>query len=239
MNEIAQLKELIHSGGSNVFFGGAGVSVPSGIPDFRSQDGLYNIKYKYPPETIISHSFFQKMPSEFYRFYKEKMVYPEAEPNDAHLCLAQLESEGMLDAVITQNIDGLHTYAGSKNVIEIHGSIHRNHCVRCGKAYGLDYITSSENVPYCECGGIVKPDVVLYEESLDPDDIQKAVYYISKCDLLIIGGTSLSVYPAAGFINYLKSGAKIAIINMSPTPADTTADILINQSIDTVFRQLV
>ena len=238
MDQITKLKEKIRSGGKNVFFGGAGVSVPSGIPDFRSQDGLYNMEYKYPPETIISHSFFQRMPSEFFRFYRNKMVYPSAKPNKAHLALARLESEGLLETVITQNIDGLHYAAGSKNVIELHGSIHRNHCVKCGRSYDLDYICSFNDIPYCECGGIVKPDVVLYEESLDSEDISNAVKYISDCDLLIIGGTSLSVYPAAGFINYLKPGASIAIVNMSSTPADRSADILINQSIDTVFELL-
>ncbi len=196
------------------------------------------MKYKYPPESIISHSFFSRMPSEFYRFYRDKMVYPDARPNASHTAVARLEAEGMMDAVVTQNIDGLHSAAGSKNVIELHGSIHRNHCMKCGRSFNLDYITAAEDIPYCECGGIVKPDVVLYEESLNSDDIQRAVNYISKCDLLIIGGTSLSVYPAAGFINYLKPDAKVAIINMSPTLSDNTADILIHKSIDTVFEQL-
>lgn len=213
-----------------VFFGGAGVSTESGIPDFRSADGLYNQKYRYPPEQIISHSFFLRDPEEFYRFYRDRMIYQEAKPNAAHLKLAELERAGKLSAVITQNIDGLHTAAGSKNVIELHGSVHRNHCMKCGKSYGLDFIMSTQGVPKCECGGIVKPDVVLYEEPLDENCINRAINAISEADMLIIGGTSLAVQPAAGLIRFF-NGRRLAVINKTPTSADDEADIVINGSI--------
>ena len=199
---IDLLKQWIAQSDSIVFFGGAGVSTESGIPDFRSVDGLYNQTYDYPPETIISHSFYVRNPQEFYRFYKDRMLFPAAKPNRAHLALAKLEQEGKLKTVITQNIDGLHQAAGSKEVLELHGSVHRNYCTRCGQFYGLDYVMKSEGVPKCSCGGIIKPDVVLYEEGLDNRILQKAVRAIHNADMLMIGGTSLVVYPAAGLIDY-------------------------------------
>ena len=203
MNEKWQkLKEWIDQGSNIVFFGGAGVSTESGIPDFRSVDGLYNQKYTYPPEMIISHSFYVKNPEEFYRFYKDRMIFSEAEPNGAHKALAKLEQEGKLKAVITQNIDGLHQAAGSREVLELHGSIHRNYCTRCGEFYDLDYVKKSEGVPRCACGGIIKPDVVLYEEGRDQRLLQKAVAYIARADVLIVGGTSLVVNPAAWRVDY-------------------------------------
>ena len=221
--------------GSNiVFFGGAGVSTESGIPDFRSVDGLYNQKYTYPPEMIISHSFYVKNPEEFYRFYKDRMIFSEAEPNGAHKALAKLEQEGKLKAVITQNIDGLHQAAGSREVLELHGSIHRNYCTRCGEFYDLDYVKKSEGVPRCACGGIIKPDVVLYEEGLDQRLLQKAVGYIARADVLIVGGTSLVVYPAAGLIDYYR-GNKLVLINRSATSRDSQADLVINDSIGQVL----
>ncbi len=224
------LQSMIDESSRIVFFGGAGVSTESGIPDFRSADGLYNQKYRYPPEQIISHSFFLRDPEEFYRFYRDRMIYQEAKPNAAHLKLAELERAGKLSAVITQNIDGLHTAAGSKNVIELHGSVHRNHCMKCGKSYGLDFIMSTHGVPKCECGGIVKPDVVLYEEPLDENCINRAINAISEADMLIIGGTSLAVQPAAGLIRFF-NGRRLAVINKTPTSADDEADIVINASI--------
>lgn len=224
------LQSMIDESSRIVFFGGAGVSTESGIPDFRSADGLYNQKYRYPPEQIISHSFFMRDPGEFYRFYRDRMIYQQAKPNAAHIKLAELERAGKLTAVITQNIDGLHTAAGSKNVIELHGSVHRNHCMKCGKFYGLDYIMSTSGVPHCECGGIVKPDVVLYEEPLDEDCINRAINAISEADMLIIGGTSLAVQPAAGLIRFF-NGRRLAVINKTPTSADDEADIVINASI--------
>lgn len=224
------LQSMIDESSRIVFFGGAGVSTESGIPDFRSADGLYNQKYRYPPEQIISHSFFLREPEEFYRFYRDRMIYQEAKPNAAHLKLAELERAGKLSAVITQNIDGLHTAAGSKNVIELHGSVHRNHCMKCGKSYGLDFIMSTQGVPKCECGGIVKPDVVLYEEPLDENCINRAINAISEADMLIIGGTSLAVQPAAGLIRFF-NGRRLAVINKTPTSADDEADIVINGSI--------
>lgn len=224
------LQSMIDESSRIVFFGGAGVSTESGIPDFRSADGLYNQKYRYPPEQIISHSFFLRDPEEFYRFYRDRMIYQEAKPNAAHLKLAELERAGKLSAVITQNIDGLHTAAGSKNVIELHGSVHRNHCMKCGKSYGLDFIMSTQGVPKCECGGIVKPDVVLYEEPLDENCINRAINAISEADMLIIGGTSLAVQPAAGLIRFF-NGRRLAVINKTPTSADDEADIVINASI--------
>lgn len=234
---IAELKRIIDESENIVFFGGAGVSTESGIPDFRSVDGLYNQKYKYPPETIISHSFYRRYPEEFYRFYKDKMIFTEAEPNDAHLKLAELEEKGKLKAVITQNIDGLHQMAGSKNVIELHGSVHRNYCERCHTFYDLKYVVESDGVPVCTCGGTIKPDVVLYEEALKGEDMEQAVRYISEADTLIIGGTSLVVYPAAGLIRYFR-GKHLVVINMSPTYTDNQADLLIAEKIGKVFSSI-
>ncbi len=230
------LKHWIEESDNIVFFGGAGVSTESGIPDFRSQDGLYNQQYAYPPETIISHSFYMRNPEEFYRFYKNKMIFTDAKPNAAHLALAKWEAEGKLKAVVTQNIDGLHQMAGSREVLELHGSIHRNYCTRCHKFYGLDRIVSSEGVPTCTCGGRIKPDVVLYEEGLDQRTLQKAVAYIRHADVLIVGGTSLTVYPAAGLIDYYQ-GNKLVLINKSATTRDARADLVINEPIGEVFRE--
>lgn len=229
------LQEIIDDSKRIVFFGGAGVSTESGIPDFRSQDGLYNQKYDYPPEQIVSHTFFTRRTEEFYRFYKDRMIFPKAKPNAAHKKLAELERAGKLFAVITQNIDGLHQAAGSVNVIELHGSVHRNYCMNCGKSYSLDEIMASEGVPKCGCGGTIKPDVVLYEESLNTSDIERAVNEISKADCLIIGGTSLAVYPAAGLVHYFK-GKYLVVINKSTLDAD--ADLVINDSIGEVLEQL-
>lgn len=231
------LQSVIDEGKRIVFFGGAGVSTESGIPDFRSADGLYNQKYKFPPERIISHSFFMSQPEEFYRFYRDRMIFPDAKPNAAHLKLAELERAGKLTAVITQNIDGLHTAAGSKNVIELHGSVHRNHCMKCGKSYGLDFIADSEGIPRCECGGIVKPDVVLYEEGLDENDINRAINAIAEADVLIIGGTSLVVQPAAGLTRFF-NGRRLVVINKTPTSADDEADIVIKGSIGETLSQI-
>ncbi len=231
------LQSVIDEGKRIVFFGGAGVSTESGIPDFRSADGLYNQKYKFPPERIISHSFFMSQPEEFYRFYRDRMIFPDAKPNAAHLKLAELERAGKLTAVITQNIDGLHTAAGSRNVIELHGSVHRNHCMKCGKSYGLDFIANSEGIPRCECGGIVKPDVVLYEEGLDENDINRAINAIAEADVLIIGGTSLVVQPAAGLIRFF-GGRRLVVINKTPTSADDEADIVIKGSIGETLSQI-
>lgn len=222
-----QLQKWINESDNIVFFGGAGVSTESGIPDFRSVDGLYNQQYAYPPETILSHSFFEKNPEEFYRFYHNKMLFPNAKPNAAHLKLAELERVGKLKAVVTQNIDGLHQAAGSVNVYELHGSVHRNYCMKCRQFYDLDFMTKSEGVPRCPvCGGMIKPDVVLYEESLDQETIEAAVLAISRADMLIIGGTSLAVYPAAGLVRYYR-GNKLTLINKSPTPYDKEADLVI------------
>lgn len=231
------LQSVIDEGRRIVFFGGAGVSTESGIPDFRSADGLYNQKYKFPPERIISHSFFMSQPEEFYRFYRDRMIFPDAKPNAAHLKLAELERAGKLTAVITQNIDGLHTAAGSRNVIELHGSVHRNHCMKCGKSYGLDFIANSDGIPRCECGGIVKPDVVLYEEGLDESDINRAINAIAEADVLIIGGTSLVVQPAAGLIRFF-NGRRLVVINKTPTSADDEADIVIKGSIGETLSQI-
>lgn len=231
------LQSVIDEGRRIVFFGGAGVSTESGIPDFRSADGLYNQKYKFPPERIISHSFFMSQPEEFYRFYRDRMIFPEAKPNAAHLKLAELERAGKLSAVITQNIDGLHTAAGSRNVIELHGSVHRNHCMKCGRAYELDFIADGEGIPRCECGGIVKPDVVLYEEGLNENDINRAINAIVEADVLIIGGTSLVVQPAAGLIRFF-GGRRLVVINKTPTSADDEADIVIKGSIGETLSQI-
>ncbi len=236
MGKIDELNALVASSSRIVFFGGAGVSVPSGIPDFRSDNGLYKQKFRYPAEVMLSHDFFYRHTSEFYDFYKTCMLYPDAKPNAAHLKLAELEKAGKLTAVITQNIDGLHQAAGSKNVLELHGSVLRNHCVSCGKFYPLSFITGTEGVPRCEhCGGLIKPDVVLYGESLDEEVLTDSVNAIFDCDLLIVGGTSLSVYPAAGLIRYLRKDARLCIVNLSATGADSQADLLIQQGIDSVF----
>ena len=217
-----------------VFFGGAGVSTESGIPDFRSVDGLYNQQYKYPPETILSHTFFLSETAEFYRFYRAKMLALDAQPNAAHLKLAEWEREGKCRAVVTQNIDGLHQAAGSKNVLELHGSVHRNHCTRCGAFYTLDDVLRSEGVPRCGCGGVIKPDVVLYGEALDETTLNAAVRAIRRADLLLVGGTSLNVYPAAGLLRYF-TGAALAVVNKTPTPADARADLVIQASIGRVL----
>lgn len=233
-----ELQKIIDSHKNIVFFGGAGVSTESGIPDFRSQDGIYNQQYKYPPETIISHSFFVRNTEEFYRFYKDKMLILNVEPNAAHKKLAGLENAGKLKAVVTQNIDGLHQKAGSKNVFELHGSIHRNYCTRCGKFFDAQYVKDIVGVPKCDsCGGLIKPDVVLYEEGLDNEVIEGAVRAIQKADCLIIGGTSLVVYPAAGLIDYF-SGDKLVLINKSTTSRDTNADLVIKAPIGEVFSKI-
>ena len=232
-----QLQEIVDECNNLVFFGGAGVSTESGIPDFRSVDGLYHMKYDYPPETILSHTFFKRHPEEFYRFYRDKMLILDAKPNAAHRKLAQWEKEGRLKAVITQNIDGLHQKAGSKEVLELHGSIHRNYCTRCGKFFDAEYMQRAEGVPKCECGGIIKPDVVLYEEGLDMQVVSKAIQYISRADVLIVGGTSLVVYPAAGLIDYY-NGKKLVMVNKSVTPKDAGADLLVQGSIGEIFSQI-
>lgn len=235
---INEFKAIINASNNIVFFGGAGVSTESGIPDFRSVDGLYHQEYAYPPETILSHTFYRRNPMEFYRFYRQKMFYPDAKPNTAHLKLAQLEQEGKLQAVITQNIDGLHQMAGSRNVLELHGSILRNYCENCGHFHDGAYIMNSTDIPKCQkCGGPVKPDVVLYEEALNEQVINNAVRFIRNADILIIGGTSLAVYPAAGLIDYFK-GNKLIVINKAPTPRDSHADLLIQAPIGEVFSQI-
>ncbi len=238
MNNIEQFVDWVDKCDNIVFFGGAGVSTESGIPDFRSPDGLYNQKYKYPPETIISHSFYLRYPEEFYRFYKDKMLYPDSEPGITHLALAKLEQQGKLKAVVTQNIDGLHQKAGNKNVIELHGSVLRNYCERCHRFYGMESIINSCGIPTCECGGIIKPDVVLYEEGLDEDNITAAIEYIRNADMLVVGGTSLGVYPAAGLIDYYR-GDKLVLINKSQTPYDGKADLLINAPLADVFGRFI
>lgn len=230
------LQEIIDDSRKIVFFGGAGVSTESGIPDFRSVDGLYNQKYDYPPETIISHSFFVRHTEEFFRFYRDRMVYTDAQPNAAHKKLAEWEERGILSAVVTQNIDGLHQLAGSKKVIELHGSVHRNYCTKCGKFHPLSAVTETDGVPKCECGGIIKPDVVLYEENLNTEDIENAVSEISAADTLIIGGTSLVVYPAAGLVRYF-NGRHLVVINKSEIDAGN-AELVINDSIGKVFGSL-
>lgn len=234
---ISQLQRWLDESGSVVFFGGAGVSTESGVPDFRSVDGLYHQRYSEPPETILSHSYFTRKPEGFYRFYRDKMLPLEAQPNDAHKKLAELERAGKLKAVITQNIDGLHQKAGSREVLELHGSVLRNYCQDCGKFYGAQAIVQSQGVPRCGCGGVIKPDVVLYEETPDDTVMYKAVNYIRNADMLIVGGTSLVVYPAAGLINYYQ-GNRLVLINLQPTPYDRYADLTINEKIGQVFRQL-
>lgn len=235
--KVERLKEIVAESDNIVFFGGAGVSTESGIPDFRSVDGLYNQKYKYPPEVMVSHSFYRNHTEEFFEFYKNKMIALEAKPNAAHIKLAELEQQGKVRAVITQNIDGLHYAAGSREVMELHGSVHRNYCESCGKSYPVQYIVDAEGVPKCDCGGVIKPDVVLYEEGLDYETMQKAIHYIRNAEVLIIGGTSLAVYPAAGFIDYFK-GKHLVVINMDKTSRDVDADLLINERIGEVFNQL-
>ncbi len=236
--ELEQFRTWVGESENIVFFGGAGVSTESNIPDFRSVDGLYNQEYAYPPEQILSHSFFIRNPQEFYRFYRNKMLFLDAKPNKAHSALAELERKGKLKAVITQNIDGLHQKAGSENVLELHGSVHRNYCEHCGKFYTAEDILHSEGVPHCTCGGRIKPDVVLYEEGLDNDILSKAVYYISQADMLIVGGTSLTVYPAAGLVDYYR-GKKLVLINKSVTTLDKKANLVINHSIGKVFENLL
>ena len=235
--QIQKLKQIIDESNNIVFFGGAGVSTESGIPDFRSTDGLYHQQYDYPPETILSHTFYRRKPEEFFRFYRDKMLALDAKPNAAHLKLAQWEKEGKLKAVITQNIDGLHQAAGSKRVLELHGSVLRNYCEKCHKFYDARYILNSTGVPRCECGGPIKPDVVLYEEGLDMKTMQDAISFISQADVLIIGGTSLVVYPAAGLIDYYR-GNKLVLVNKTPTPRDSMADLVVAGSIGEIFGSL-
>lgn len=234
MTEMEQLTEWIQESDNIVFFGGAGVSTESNIPDFRSVDGLYNQEYAYPPETILSHTFYLRNTKEFYRFYRNKMLFPNAMPNNAHKALANLEQMGKLKAVITQNIDGLHQKAGSKEVYELHGSVHRNYCTKCHHFYSLEDIMNMEGIPYCECGGTIKPDVVLYEEGLDQDTLERSVSYIRNADMLIIGGTSLAVYPAAGLIDYY-TGNKLVLINRDKTARDSHANLVIQKPIGEVL----
>jgi len=235
--KISRLAEIIKNSGKTVFFGGAGVSTESGIPDFRSVDGLYNTQYDYPPETILSHSFFVRNTDEFFRFYRNKMIYEDAKPNFAHKTLAALEKIGKISAVITQNIDGLHEMAGSKNVFNLHGSIYKNTCQRCGATFGINSIKSSKGVPKCDCGGIIKPDVVLYEEALDERTVNGAIRAISQADTLIVGGTSLTVYPAASFLNFFE-GRHLILVNKTATFADKNAEMVIPVPIGEVFEQV-
>lgn len=237
MDEIRQFVNWVETSENIVFFGGAGVSTESGIPDFRSVDGLYNQQYDYPPETILSHSFYMRKPEEFFRFYKNKMLFPDAKPSTTHIKLAQLEKAGKLKGIVTQNIDGLHQKAGSTHVVELHGSVLRNYCERCSKFYGIDAVINSEGIPKCSCGGRIKPDVVLYEEGLSEADIREAVRLIREADMLIVGGTSLGVYPAAGLIDYY-SGSKLVLINKTATPYDRRADLLIHEALGKVFSQI-
>ncbi|MFR8078976.1 MAG: NAD-dependent protein deacylase [Christensenellales bacterium] len=237
MQEIQTLQSWIRDSQNIVFFGGAGVSTESNIPDFRSQDGLYHQSYQYPPETILSHRFFMQQTEEFFRFYREKMLYLQAQPNQAHLQLAKWEREGKIKGVITQNIDGLHQKAGSRHVVELHGSVLRNHCMQCGKAYTAEEMAQSRGVPRCVCGGVIKPDVVLYEESLNGADIEEAVRLIENAEVLIVGGTSLAVYPAAGLIDYYR-GDRLVLINRDATPYDRRANLLIQEKIGWVLGQI-
>ena len=236
-DKVKHLKELVEGSDNIVFFGGAGVSTESGIPDFRSTGGLYHQQWKYPPEVILSHTFYESNPEEFFRFYRTKMLAPDAKPNDAHKKLAEWEATGKLKAVITQNIDGLHQAAGSRRVLELHGSVHRNHCEKCGKFYGPDHILHTEGVPRCSCGGIIKPDVVLYEEGLDQRTLEESVRCLAAADLLIIGGTSLNVYPAAGLIRYF-GGRHLVLINKSPVAQDLAADLVITDPIGQTLSQV-
>ena len=236
-NKIQQLKQLVNESNNIVFFGGAGVSTESGISDFRSKDGLYNQKYDYPPEEILSHTFFVKHTEEFYKFYKDKMNSLKYEPNITHIKLAQLESKGKLKAIITQNIDGLHQKAGAENVYELHGSVLRNYCMKCKKFYDAKYVFSSKGIPICTCGGIIKPDVVLYEEGLDENTLEKSIISIINADLLIVAGTSLTVYPASGLINYFR-GKNLVLINRDATPFDNRANLVINETLGRVFKEI-
>lgn len=237
MEKIETLKQWIQESNRIVFFGGAGVSTESGIPDFRSVDGLYSQKFDYPPETIISHSFYERKPEYFFRFYREKMLPLGYEPNVTHKVLARWEKEGKLSAVVTQNIDGLHQKAGSKRVYELHGSVLRNYCTRCRKFHSAEFVKESKSIPRCDCGGIVKPDVVLYEEQLDGDTIERSVMAISRADLLIVAGTSLTVYPAAGLVNYYR-GNRLVLINRDATPYDDQADLVFHDNLGSIFTQL-
>ena len=236
-NKIQQLKQLVNESNNIVFFGGAGVSTESGISDFRSKDGLYNQKNDYPPEEILSHTFFIKHTEEFYKFYKDKMNSLKYEPNITHIKLAQLESKGKLKAIITQNIDGLHQKAGAKNVYELHGSVLRNYCMKCKKFYDAKYVFSSKGIPICTCGEIIKPDVVLYEEGLDENTLEKSIISIINADLLIVAGTSLTVYPASGLINYFR-GKNLVLINRDVTPFDSRANLVINETLGKVFKEI-
>lgn len=236
-DKIKLLKKWVDESDNIVFFGGAGVSTESGIPDFRSSGGLYNMKYDYPPEVILSHSFFMQRPEEFYKFYRDKMICPDVEPNTTHKWLAAMEEKGKVKAVITQNIDGLHQKAGSKKVLELHGSVYRNYCMKCRKPYTLDDIIKTDGVPRCSCTGIIKPDVVLYEESLDENTLEEAVYYISHAEVLLVCGTSLSVYPAAGLLRYY-TGERMVLINKSATQYDSRADLLIQAGLGDAFAAL-
>ncbi|MDR1722270.1 MAG: NAD-dependent protein deacylase [Methanobrevibacter sp.] len=242
MDEIETLKELIAESDNIVFFGGAGVSTESGIPDFRSEDGIYKAIADFGdrPERILSYSYFLTRPEDFYKFYKEIIIFQDAKPNPAHLAIGKLEDLGKIRAVVTQNIDGLHQKGGSKNVLELHGSVYRNYCMECNASYDLDYILSSDNLPICSCGGLIKPDVVLYEEPLDNSIMDKAIKYISEAELLIVGGTSLVVYPAAGLVDYFDNkNGKLVLINKSYTPYDNQADLVINKAIGEVFQEIV
>lgn len=234
---VKRLKGLVDSSHNIVFFGGAGVSTESGIPDFRSTDGLYHQQWKYPPEVILSHTFYESNPEEFFRFYRAKLLAPNAKPNAAHYKLAEWEQTGKLRAIVTQNIDGLHQVAGSRRVLELHGSVHRNYCERCGKFYDFDFMLHSTGVPHCNCGGPIKPDVVLYEEGLDQQTLNDSIRAIGEADMLIIGGTSLNVYPAAGLINYYR-GHKLVLINKSAVARDLAADLVIADPIGEVLSQL-
>lgn len=238
MNEREQLSQWIEQSDNIVFFGGAGVSTESHIPDFRSVDGLYNQEYDYPPETILSHSFYMRNTEEFYRFYRNKMLFPDAEPNNAHKALASLEKAGKLKAVVTQNIDGLHQKAGSKEVYELHGSVLRNYCSHCHKFFSLDDIMAMDGVPHCECGGTIKPDVVLYEEGLDSYTLERSISYIKNADMLIVGGTSLAVYPAAGLIDYY-TGDKLVLINKDKTARDNQANLVLHEPIGEVLSPFI
>ena len=237
MEALNKLQEWIDQSNNIVFFGGAGVSTESGIPDFRSVDGLYNQKYDYPPETILSHTFYMRKTEEFYRFYRDKMLCLSAKPNAAHRKLAELEAAGKLKAVVTQNIDGLHQAAGSKKVLELHGSVLRNYCTECGKFFDAEYILESTGVPTCDCGGTIKPDVVMYEEGLDDHIISESIQSIRNADMIIIGGTSLAVYPAAGLIDYYQ-GDKLVLVNKTPTPRDSMADLVVSGSIGELFDRI-
>ena len=236
-DKIQQFKQLVNDGNNIVFFGGAGVSTESGIPDFRSKDGLYNQKYDYPPEEILSHTFFINYTDEFFKFYKDKMNSLKYEPNITHIKLAELEKKGKLKAIITQNIDGLHQKAGAKNVFELHGSVLRNYCMKCHKFYDAEYVFNSNGIPRCTCGGIIKPDVVLYEEGLNEETLNKSIISINKADLLIVAGTSLTVYPASGLIDYFK-GKNLVLINRDVTPFDNRADLVIHEALGKVFKEI-